>query len=169
MRKLPEVMLDPQSAPTLDSSKLRSTALAKLKDAGLVRITRYNETAAFLVSPAAIEDMTEKIVGRAGFAEQARDSAPLMTLALSLGVAPGAAFDVLFSGDAGVDPTALIRLLAERAEELDIAAVVADRAGSLSEPTTSLDDFAAELGIDLEVLSQDMAAGRYRAHVSVEA
>ena len=87
---------------------------------------------------------------------------PLLAASLKLGVAPDRATAALFVSDergARIDVAALAKLVDDAADDLEAPALARLRLASPPASDMSLDEFAAELGVDLEQVRADVPSG----------
>jgi len=146
----------------LDSSMLRGSSLRRLATEGLIRIDRYNHTAGYLVAPSVIDDLAAATRRASSLAEELAKARPLITAALSLGLAPAETVGALLPSDgdtARIDVRALGELIAGRIDELDAAAIASERYRPDSSADVPLTDFISSLGLNEAELRTAIDAG----------
>lgn len=115
----------------LDSSKLRSGATRRVETEGLVKIEKYHQAVAYLISPALVEELVEASATRARLERDLPVAAHLLSAALKLGIAPELAVHALVTdlgeGRSQLNVAALAGMLESAADDLDAAAVARER------------------------------------------
>lgn len=152
----------------IDSSKLRGSAASQVHAEGVLVVEKYHQPVAYLAS---VELFEQLLLGAEHHTQMVQDlplAATLLTTALKLGISPEQAIQalVVVEGDsAALSLSGLASLLEEAADDLDAAAVARERLTSPEEHDVSLDDFAAELGMDISAARTRVREGRSTARI----
>lgn len=162
-----EVAKTVRSANTgVDSSHLRGSTTSRAQQEGLVNVEKYNRVKAVLSSVEVFDGLLHGVEEHVNMLKTFPTVSPLLTAALKLGVSPDVAIAALFVNDergARLDVAALAELLDEAADDLQAAGLARLRLASPTTTDMSLEDFAAELGVDLEQVRAEVAAGTAHA------
>ena len=155
------------TAESLDSSKLRSNTVARAREVGLVRVTRYGRTAGYVASPEVLDRLADAARRLSSVGDELHAARPLLLAALRLGIDPAQALDALLGSDgSALDVAALAQLVAEATDDLDAARVARERLAQPADDDVDLDDVAAELGLDVDAMRADVRAGRIEATIT---
>jgi hypothetical protein len=158
-----EVAKTVRSAGTgVDSSHLRGSTTSRAQEEGLVNVEKYNRVNAVLSSVEVFDGLLHGVEEHVNMLKTFPTVGPLLAAALKLGVSPDLAIAALFVNDAlgaRLDVAALAELLDEAADDIEAAGLARLRLTSPAATDMSLDDFAAELGVDLEQVRADVTAG----------
>ena len=150
----------------VDSSKLRGSAATQVQEEGVMLVEKYHQPLAYLSS---VEVFDELLNGAERYV-QLRNALPLalrmMAAATRAGVPSDAAVDAMLLNSGGGEELGLVGLAAlldAALEERDAATLAEERLAQPVEGDMSLDDFAAELGIDIAQVRAEVASGTPRA------
>jgi hypothetical protein len=151
----------------LDSSKLRGgAAVRQAREVGLVKIEKYHQAVAYLLSPELVEELADAAEGRDRLAVDLPIAGRLLSLAIKLGIAPERAVTVLLTAPgtrAGqLNVEALADLVSNAADDLDAAAVAAQRLAEPDGDIITLEQLAEGLGFDLEEIRGEVERGEAR-------
>ena len=144
----------------LDSSRLRGSATNEAKDKGVVPVAKYNQQVSILASVELFDGLLAGVEQSVALRRDLPLVVSLLSTALKLGVPAERAVAVAFSTtDGGVDIAGLAALVDDASDDLEAAALARTRLQAPGHSDTSLEDFAAELGLDLDDLRAEIDAG----------
>lgn len=150
----------------VDSSLLRGSTTHRAQQEGVVNVEKYNRVSAVLSSVDVFDGLLHGVEEHVAMIRAFPTVGPLLAAALKLGVSPDVAIAALFVNDksgARLDVAALAELLDEAADDIEAAGMARLRLSAPTDTDMSLDDFAAELGVNLDQVRADVAAGAPRA------
>lgn len=146
----------------VDSSKLRGSTATRVQEEGVLLVEKYHQPVAYLSSVAVFDELLDGANEYARLRQELPLALRLLAAAVRAGVPSDIALDALLPSPARTGPLDLIQLaelLDSAIEERAAVMLTEARLAQSEEADMSLDDFAAEIGIDIAQVRADVAAG----------
>jgi len=146
----------------VDSSKLRGSTASQVQEEGVLLVEKYHQPVAYLSSVAVFHELLDGADKYVRLRQELPLALRLMAAAVRAGVPSNDALDALLPTTAESQPLDLIHLaelLDSAIEERAALMLAGARLAQSEEDDMSLDDFAAELGIDIVQVRASVATG----------